>query len=1559
MPTHPARSSLTVRESVALQFASRPTLRQVLAQGVYQAIIRHYPALTTQLPETSTAEDFTVIPASVSPGIKPDLLVEWLLGAFLQGRDVVFDAGSYLSVQPVAGATDDDAEHDPLAGLNMDLAHLSTDFGLQLNGLIPRFKQAQVDYWNAHSISAPDEEGIVRHRWMAQTLRMAALGDESVSRLDEDERTCLFEWLAGGNRAPETYALELEIQSGERRFTGLRSDLLLTAENDQRRVVLWCRAGGAVRSFESLDTFGLALKDHLGETLQFDSLIWNRYPLTGDAFLRQSALLLSDMLDQVQILSLEGLQDVPQMEQAYAQLTDPARFFMNVAYDQYDAAPAPAWLDGASDADRFEYQASLLDLAVQQAMSKGRTSLDSIDDLQAYAARRLREQMLADYPVEANYFPDDLMLTVAVPDPKRDKELPVELIDAGEMTLTQLAIGHLDALKGGVVSAITHRTGQLIMDWMNPVYITRLITDVNIGGEYPSYLCAQLDAPAHRAGRLSCFDTEWRIRLQFDALRAKIDGLLDEDAWQGVVEFCRSGDDLSSNVELAPLALKLVDGRGAASQVSGMYVITLKKPATVLLYRPLLEQTPLQQYAGYSALMAALDQAGDLQDSVLQWLRPGPNYIASDGGRLKAHPDWLAESSADPYLLPSLSVALELDITPWVAGLGARMFADKRQIMLDLADRESVSNAEHRWAVIKQFSWLLFNLAAPALPGPVAMVVWLMAALDSAVEDAKALTGDDKAQQSLAAVDLINSFAMLLLHRQLPDPAMPTNASNVPVIRYRLPPKRLPYMPAPKTVTVGVVRSSDALAARNASVRANHGWGPAPDALSKALAPFASEIDITGATPANGLEMLNGKFYVRLFERVFEVTHDGNERRILGPDGNAGPYLRDDEGWRVATGFLLGSGPKRMPKAMQQKQYDAGVGQLNGQTAAVKALDAEALPLTTAMARLDEDIVGVQSLRSNALANADGKLSQQQADQLVALYDQKIQAKRNDLLVARAAYVDKLEAIIDTNLQIEATTTTLLELARSGQVTARQRVVALETSRTLSRKALVLRSWQMLSQLYNSVGYEAIRQTAEQLAGRPVGEVIEEYAAYKVLLEHAVGQQQRMLKCSDILDRLLSILPLDTQIARDGDAGPGITVEAVIGKQRPTTVDLHFQQVHYYLDLSMNIGVPDPQLKLTAFHRLLMRGRLRMAASNHAELLTSNLHAADQLYILQTAWDEYSTAIVNSMDVAREGGPLIDGSHLEKYREHLEHLKRSVNELIIPAVDQMDGRVTHTRSVYRVHDQARAVATTHDGQEVIGVEVQVDGQRLLEVRGFADQRLLARFEWQGNEWGQTFPATVTEELPDPVVEDTPAGSATTDTLKALEVLSIDRNLDAAVAIHIANGEPYSMLAALIDTHVLKLQGVYDTLADKGRGSAKQLGDALGEWPEKRTRLLTQLCARTRYPEADALKFLHARQRLRVSAGRPRFTIRDGSAMDEYKIEILETPGAKKALGRWYAHFHFANQADFPTEFIDGHLKTEAQRYFGADDAKRLADLGERIHRGKLTLAQAQGIIPFN
>ncbi|WP_371921602.1 hypothetical protein [Pseudomonas sp. DE0010] len=81
----------------------------------------------------------------------------------------------------------------------------------------------------------------------------------------------------------------------------------------------------------------------------------------------------------------------------------------------------------------------------------------------------MRKQLLQDHPVDANYFPDDVLLELStaygVPG-GAGTGAGDGVVEKHTITLTDFAIGNLSSLGQATITAISHREDQLIMDWL-------------------------------------------------------------------------------------------------------------------------------------------------------------------------------------------------------------------------------------------------------------------------------------------------------------------------------------------------------------------------------------------------------------------------------------------------------------------------------------------------------------------------------------------------------------------------------------------------------------------------------------------------------------------------------------------------------------------------------------------------------------------------------------------------------------------------------------------------------------------------------------------------------------------------------------------------------------------------------------------------------------------------------------------------------------------------------------------------------------------------------------
>ncbi|MDU9403034.1 hypothetical protein RTH46_11095 [Pseudomonas sp. zfem004] len=1545
-------TSISLKQACARQFADRPTLRQVASQQILKLLATKFAWIAEVQPALDDADPIMLdspVPDADYWGTAPlvDVVLQALLG------------GAPMNLEALGARTYNLGVEDPYrfpashSALDTRALHGVTEaFNDLVRDLPAAFCQAQVDFWNAAPCLAPDDCGVSRHRWMQQALRTALLGSAQVQSLTEEARTCLYELLGGRTASMQINAIEVTMSVGQEEQHELLPDLLVSLERDETRLMICCQPSGQVHAYTSLDAFAIDLRDRLAYRHRFDRLSWSRYALEGEPLLQQSGLLLGWMLSRLDHLPWLSIDSVEQLEAWFAQLSDPSTLFFEAAYfdEQAPGLAVPDWLVQASSQDRFEYQTAMLDLAVEQALSKGQSSLDGVLDLHAYSREHLRQQMLADYPQEANYFADDLILTVqsAQGVPGGVATGPGDgVVTRRTLSLTEFAIGNLAALEHGGIVAIAHRHGQLIADWMTADYVQALVGRVDIGGHYPAYLSTALSDPLTRDARIRCFAREWRSQLLFDALKLKVRGGLDLEAWQVLAEFCRGNLDLKSTLDIAPLAFA-VPGYRRLDTVTCMFVIRLRQSQVLLLYRPLYADAPLRQFADADALMHAIDQDVALQGSVLQWLGDEARAIYGAGGFTRPHRITGWQEAAGGVLVPiyeafeSLGNPARLSFQPWLADTDINLFMHKLQAMVDLARRQVVSNAQSRWQRLLEGGWLLFNIVTPLLRGPIAAVTWLALLLAAVNDDAQALEHGSDAERSLAVLDLIANLSMLLGHVGLPQARQPVPpAPPLDIAR----PQGVPALAA-VPVQMGRTHLPGALQdVEVGPVVHATGWGPGPAAQLKALRHLAATVELRGiGEDAEGYYRHAGERYVMLYGERFQVRQWGEQVRVVGPEGQLGPWLWRGEQWKVREGFFGGMPKGRGRGASRQSQYDHLGREMNANIDEGERLRQRIVSDTLQVIELDEKLDLHEQSLADVVQNRDGAFTSDQAGKLATFHRQQIALKSAQMDDMRRSVIANLQQAVETDRSVMDKIPQLLELQRFRDVRAMYTEENFRAYLEAARNMLVINSWNIFDELRRLADYPELHRLSGILNGRPVADVLDDYRLYRRYLANTVGSQASMLKASLDLDAFLPQIAPETLLISTSEP---ITAQRLVSFRTIPSVQLRFHQAMNYADLALHLDQLGHARQLIRYRDALAGETLKSAASAHAGLSTGNLSAADRIEILQTAWDEYSTAIINGLDIAGNGGRLVELDRLGQYAEELKALKRMVSEQLVEAIAEQDGVPPPARYPAYVTTQARQLPVrTGKGVLVIATPVETG----LEVREPFTDELLHRFAADdAGGWIE-------------VVDSTPAPVQAVDDARAqAESLLAEHGEMERMAREYVDGDVRSgKLTRLLDGYLDALRVAVDGLSGvvDGAGLLERLQAQIELWSQRRTALLVELFDKTRHPDALALAFMHEQGLIRVEYQSGRRQIADGSAMDEYRVLRLARPGDGKGRALWVAHFHFEHADDGPTAFTRGHLKTWQQRFYGREDAQKLAAEGQRIHRGPITYAQVKDIIPF-
>lgn len=1543
--------ALSSRHLIAQQFNQRPSLRGILADDVLQVLLRHYPDIAREYPELRSANAFTLMyPLDAKGFVRLEPLMDALLRAFMTGKGMVLTDEHHLSLAPPSRFR---AFRDPsglpvdfpLDRVNVHLSTLEADINALLAGLVDDLRQAQFDHWQGTA-----SNGVQRSHWVRQVLRLALSSRLPAQGLEPEQVATLRGLLLGGERRPTVHALQVELTWQGRSSTHLLPDLLVSSEQHLPGQVLWCSPAGLVTPFDSLDSFARQLRALLAERYAFDRLSWSRHALEGDAFARQAALMLETLLSDINQLQYVRFGSVAALEAAFELASDPAGWFSadDQSLEAGQSLTAPDWLSAASDGQRFAYQSALLALALAQGEAGVSSSQQGVLDLHRYASDRLRRQMLDDYPDEANYFPDDLLLhlTVAQGVGGGSGTGPgggEPLAPVGIKTLTQFAIDNLASLGAAKVSRITHRDDQLIMPWMTPTYLYALVEKVDVGGHYPGYVADKLKDPVMRDVRVACFAREWRCRLQLDAVKAWVDGQISETAWRVIAGFCDSdSQNPPRRAGIAQLAFRREADAAELDKVQGMYVIRpWDRSLPGVLYRPLYAQQPLLEINGDDALLALIQQPGELQQSVLDWLAQDGRRVYEHGGFLEPHLGYVIDDSS--ILLPRPKPARI--VLKRLASIDADMYDINTALLVELADRQSVSTAQSRWAVLTRGAWLLFDTVSLLVRGPVAVLLWAMQGVSALANDLEALRGESAFDRSAAVVDLLLNLGMVLLHARLPDASQLVGAQSPRALLGAGAVARVQGMPFEASLEGGgaqaAIERMSGLVLDHAFVGGDSLNGLSP-AQRSALERLRSDIPLKGVSAqaagnSAGLYLVDGEAYMRLGSGVYRVRRGEGVYDLVGPQGEQGPFISRVGGRWQLQGLRLAAGAPVDVSAQSKARMQAALQE-------DLAYSRKARPAKLAYAR---HIAEVEALEAStrvieaevAKAPGDLTLARQLQDATTRLRHKRVQA------------LDAIEPMIEAARGRDKALGASV-LARYADEDGAALSEQLGLARGEARFELLAYEEATLRYALLSSDYEGLHQLEAQIKGQPLARVAARYQQYRTMLEGAVAMQERALRVSKYLDQLIPQTANDTSVTfTDKDQ----LLATLKGQRRLTSVFIQAHQLADLATLAMRVDYAVSEAQLSLIERMLHGARLRAALASHGHLGFEGLSGADRLDILDGALDAYDKALVNVDLLIKTGGEVVETRWLEQYRQAMVWLREEAERALRVAVDEMQLKAPMKQpGAYDAPAIAPEVVQTIGGETILGERSTVNGVEVFLQRG-QDGVVLDTYQAQGDGW-------VLQESGADLSGPSLPGADLAKVRAEGEALLGHRQWVIEEARRQAKGLSAQGVVDVID-------GQLGLLADIAAQLGNDLGDAdllgrlhavQGELGELRGTLQVEVAKATEFPAVKLLRELHGQGRLRVAYEGRRHVLGDGSALDKYRIYLRDGPQDQAGRPLWEAHLHYQGQGAVATAFDRGHLKAWKQRNLGPRDQLQARKAGTvlNIHRASFKLRDVQGILPL-
>lgn len=208
---------------------------------------------------------------------------------------------------------------------------------------------------------------------------------------------------------------------------------------------------------------------------------------------------------------------------------------------------------------------------------------------------------------------------------------------------------------------------------------------------------------------------------------------------------------------------------GTNDEVLNMFIIGPRGPqdAPYLLYRPLMDK-PLLQFPSLQNLVYALHQPGELRDSVLAWL---PNRALSFNYSQYMFPvglpsPWLTlQSVSEPLSLLEWTGTVGLSTTELTGDVFAAFFDANAKAMVELADRQSQSNAERRWALLKDSGWAVFNAVSGFLNGYAGAAVWAWQIINDIQQALDARQQGNSLVEWTRLGDVLMALSIILIHQ--------------------------------------------------------------------------------------------------------------------------------------------------------------------------------------------------------------------------------------------------------------------------------------------------------------------------------------------------------------------------------------------------------------------------------------------------------------------------------------------------------------------------------------------------------------------------------------------------------------------------------------------------------------------------------------------------------------------------------------------------------------------------------------------------------------------------
>nr|WP_314524105.1 DUF6543 domain-containing protein [uncultured Pseudomonas sp.] len=935
-------TSAKISEDILTQLVTGPSIREVAFTSLRTALETDYPQLHIDPNQAMVVTPvWTIVDDRVIPGkSRFESLTDVLVRLGLSGMTENYvDGEHFLTLQPGV---------EPVKQLPVKIDAVGCLLNKLARELFVAYQEQQLQYW-----SEPVDPLTPRWHQLSSSLKDLWSGAK-MTDWDEDQRAMalsLYDYPDSDKRkSDDKYAtkaclIDIDNQAGE--HVRVLDIAVLVGTLEERTLVITHSIAEGFQRYDSLEELGETLLGNVSMGKIDSEMKWRLFEPSGNFFDHQAWVLIALEVEAIGVLGTFTTRlPQPLAPQVGAAATHFADFHDQPSsrYTQIHSL-LPDWLAKATPSDLTRYSRHLMDLALLREQSVGKPFDQGILPLPAFALQALTDQMIKDKHIDDQSAATklnlgdievsitSLVVLGAVIVPGQTQTLSLSMVDFALQNLMGMPLGN---------KTVRYKSGEVAPAWMTPAYLETVVTQVNIGDTYPRLIKSKFfDDLKESVWRQKLYASQLRIQLPLQALQLKIRGQagIDEHGYRYVVAAMqeKAADRYVDGLEIIIRPLAFIPGGSTdnkADEVANMFVIgpRLVDKGPCLLFRPLLNH-PLLQYPGEANLLYAIKNSRTLRQSVLAWLPEDLHFNYSQyvfPGELPSV--WtLSQWLTDPKSTLGMMGAVSLSATPLTEPPLQALFTANANAMITLADQQSVSNSERRWATLKQGGWMLFNIALPFLGGTAATAAWIWQIMDDLHQANEARERDDSEDQWAALTDLFLTLGMVLAHQAA--------ARNKPVAlaHEKVSIASEKPLPAAKiTVTQLPDLAADQLPAKHETCVDTKGLLPKVplgiflDGL-EIPKPSALEAKPVASGPYRFLFLLNQKWYAKVGKRWFEVMlNDYGDAQIIDSrqtPAKTGPLLiHSAKGeWFIDLRLRLrggGRNRKDIQRENQQRQTD-------------------------------------------------------------------------------------------------------------------------------------------------------------------------------------------------------------------------------------------------------------------------------------------------------------------------------------------------------------------------------------------------------------------------------------------------------------------------------------------------------------------------------------------------------------------------------------------------------------------------------------------------------------